>query len=187
MTKYSVLYTLKEPETISLSKKDASILKRGEKMQRSGGMFRFVFIIAIALVIFAVVAISIPKAEPIISVSVAIDPDSFKTSQQAILTINLENKDLQNQHSVDLSFTTNEIVYLYLGQNQLQKQNIETGNYFSYNLILQPGQKTNQPFLVRVPTLPVGITDQHFSITTDSSADGQNSKQSQEVTFTVSK
>jgi len=123
----------------------------------------------------------------IVSIETNINPQSFKTSQKAFLSVKLENYDQENAHNVRLYFITHEFVGIFLGLDELAKGNLGSGNY-TYDLILQPGQKVEQPFTVKVTSLPVGIAEQKFSITVEVLIDGilQDNLQ-REVKFTVEK
>ena len=154
-------------------------------MERTSGNVGIIVAIIIALVIFSMVAISLPRSQPIASLNADISPKSFNTSQLATLTTNLENHDQRKPHGIRLRFITYESVHLLLGTNEITKEAQESGNY-TYDLVMQPGQKIEQPFNVIVLTLPTGISKQEFSMTIQIFIDGKIEQSlEREITFEV--
>lgn len=154
-------------------------------MERNSGNVGKIAVVIIASVIFCLVAISLPRSQPSVSLNADISPKSFNTSQHATLTTNLENHDQQKPHSIQLRFITYESVHLLLGTNEIAKEVQGSGNY-TYDLIMQPGQKIEQPFNVIVSTLPTGISKQEFSMKIQIFIDGKIEQSlEREITFEV--
>jgi len=146
-----------------------------------------IFIIIIAIATFLVIALFYPKSNPVISMEISISPQNFKTSQEAILRMSLENHDEKRAHSIRLRLITHELVHIFVGSNELAKENVNSGNY-TYSFDMQPGQEITQPFIVKVTALPIGIADQTFSITVEVFIEGRIEKSMlQEVRFKVEK
>jgi hypothetical protein len=118
---------------------------------------------------------------------ISISPRDFKTSQEAILKMSLENHDGERAHSIRLRLITHELVHIFIGSNELVKENVNSGNY-TYSFDMQPGQEITQPFVAKVAALPIGIAEQTFSITVEVFIDGRIEKSMlQEVRFKVEK
>lgn len=122
--------------------------------------------------------------KPIIDAKLTINREKLRTAESAIITVYLENYE-DSSHRVRLKFVTHPLVHLYLGNNELSKENENT---YSYTLSLAPLQKVEQPFKVAVASLPIGIPEQPFSITMEVHLDdSQESTLTQEVRFTAVK
>lgn len=152
-------------------------------IRERNGFIQIIVVLAIALIVFLVLLLIFPKSQPIIGVETNINPQKFKTTQQSVLTLSLTNNDQTNAHTVELRFVTNYLVHIYIGASELAHQESGSGNY-TYNTTLQPAQKTEQPFIVKVTGLPIGIASQEFSITVEVYVDARLTT-TQKVRFTV--
>jgi hypothetical protein len=141
--------------------------------------------VAIIALVISLVAISLIRSQPIVSLNADISPKSFNTLQYATLTTNLENHDQQKPHNIQLRFITYESVHILLGTNEIAKEAQGSGNY-TYDLVMQPGQKIEQPFSVVVSTLPTGISKQEFSMRIQIFIDGKIEQSlERKITFEV--
>jgi hypothetical protein len=76
-------------------------------------------------------------------------------------------------------------VHILLGTNEIAKEAQGSGNY-TYDLVMQPGQKIEQPFSVVVSTLPTGISKQEFSMRIQIFIDGKIEQSlERKITFEV--
>lgn len=144
-----------------------------------------VIMLVSVLAITILVSNPLSQSEPIVSLTSSLNRDRFKTSENAILTLHLENHNESGVHIVRFRFVTDPLVKMCIGNSELTKETTESGNY-TYCIILQPLQKTDQPFVVVVPRLPIGRPELKFSITIEAYIYNQL-KHNQEVIFTVEK
>jgi len=157
------------------------------RMREKYGYGWIIFIIIIAIATFLMIALFYPRSSPVMSMKISINPQNFKTSQEAILKMSLENHDEERAHSIRLRLITHELVHIFIGSNELTKENVNSGNY-TYSFDMQPGQGITQPFVVKVTALPIGIAEQTFSITVEVFIDrGIEKSMLQEVRFKVEK
>jgi uncharacterized MAPEG superfamily protein len=147
------------------------------------GVIQIIAAIVLALVIMAVIWSLIPASQLTVESKVEIDPTKIKNSQSSILLANLHNTDQNNEHEVVLRFATYNLVHILIGNNELERAAQGSEDYV-YRLNLAPAQKTEQPFMVKVGKLPVGIASQEFSIKVDVYTDGEIIS-SHKVKFTV--
>lgn len=141
-------------------------------MEERRGFAQFVAVLALVITISFIVWATLPRVQPVIEMDANINPDHFKTSQQSVLTLTLKNNDQANAHSIDFRFLTYPLVHLYIGVAQLMPETPDSGNY-TYGFILQPAEKIEQPFVVKVSELPIGIASQEFSVRVKAYADGR--------------
>jgi len=156
-------------------------------MKQNSGFAAPIVIVIIAIFVLAIFVIMLQPASPIVSMETKIEPRDFKISQGATLWVQLENHDQAHAHSLEFHFVTHQLVHIYLGHDELMREESD-GVIYSYSLVLQPGQKTEQPFAVKVSTLPTGIPEQTFSITIKTFVDGKSGESlQQEVRFKAEK
>jgi len=152
-------------------------------MEEREGFAQFVVVLVMAIAIFLIIWAMLPKGQAIIEVNTNINPQSFKTSQQSVLTLSLKNNDKAIAHTIGLRFVTYHLVHVYIGATELTPEAPDSGNY-TFEFVLQPAQKTEQPFVVKVSGLPTGIASQEFSMTVEVYADSRLTT-TQEVRFKV--
>jgi uncharacterized protein (DUF58 family) len=156
-------------------------------MGKDSGIVAIIAAVIIVLVILAMVTISLPRSQPIVSLTAEIHPQTFSTTELATLTTYLENHDQEKPHSIRLRFIMYDSVHLMLGTNEITKEAQGSGNY-TYSLVMQSRQKIEQPFNVVVSTLPTGISKQEFSMTVQIFIDGEiEQRLEREITFEVRK
>lgn len=154
----------------------------GEKaMEERQGLATKIVVLFLAIAVFLVAYEMIPRIQPTIEMDAKISPGDFKTSQQSVLELTLKNNDQANSHNMEFRFVTYNLVHIYIGASELNQVAPDSGNY-SFGFILQPAEKTEQPFVVKVSRLPTGIASQEFSITVEAYADGKTVT-SREVRF----
>jgi hypothetical protein len=163
-------------------------LKRGEKTMERKTVIILIAVVAVIVIAAATFLISsFPASQPIVKFDASVSPQTFKTSQTATLSASFENLDQDKQHDMRLRLITNPLVHLSIGSDELTKEVADSGNY-TYSFVLQPGQKIQQPFNVKVPDLPIGIPSQLLSITVEVFIDNQlESSLTKEVKFTAEK
>lgn len=156
----------------------------GSSMSRT--IVAVVAIFIIGLVIFSIGQFGeslTPK--PVVDAKLTTNRDKFKTTESAIMTLYLKNNEDTNGHAVRLKFITNPLVHVYLGSNELAKQDNYT---YTYNTSVAPSQKMEQPLVITMPSLPIGIAEQRFSITMEVYLDNsQENSVTQEIRFSVEK
>ena len=156
-------------------------------MERKILLVLVTFVIVIVIAVAAFLISSFPASHPTVTFDVSINPQTFKTSQAATLSASFENLDQDNQHALSLRLIANWRVHLFIGSDELTKEVADSGNY-TYSFVLQPGQKIQQPFNVKVSELETGIPSQPLSITVEVFIDNQlESSLTKEVKFTAEK
>jgi hypothetical protein len=156
-------------------------------MERKILLVLVTFVIVIVIAVAAFLVSSFPASQPIVKFDLSVSPQTFKTSEAATLSASFENLDQDKQHDMRLRLITNPLVHLSIGSDELTKEVADSGNY-TYSFVLQPGQKIQQPFNVKVPDLPIGIPSQPLSITVEVFIDNQlESSLTKEVKFTAGK
>jgi hypothetical protein len=146
----------------------------------------FVQVIAVLVMVIAIVIIvwaAFPRGQAVIEVDASINPQSFKSSKQSVLALTFKNNDQASAHSIRLRFVTYYLVHVYLGTQELTSEVTDSGNY-TFDFVLQPAQKTEQPFVIKVSALPMGIASQEFSMIVEVYDDGKLAT-TQRVTFKV--
>lgn len=141
-------------------------------MKGNQGVFQSIVVLFLALTIFLIVWAMLPQAQPTIEMNTSINPGDFKTSEQSVLRLSLTSNDQANAHSTEIRFVTYHLVHIYIGDTELRQETPDSGNY-SFDLVMQPAEKTEQPFIVKVSALPTGIASQEFSIRIEAYADGR--------------
>jgi len=152
-------------------------------MEKNSGIVEVIVVMVLAIVIFAIVFSVVPKNQAVIEADARIDPQSFKNSHQSVLTLSLKNNDQASAHDVRLRFLTYHLVHLFIGSSELASEEPDSGNY-TFDISLHPAQKTEQPFIVKVSTLPQGIANQKFSLKVEVYTNG-NLITTKEVKFDV--
>ena len=156
-------------------------------MERKTVIILIAFVLVIVIAAAAFLISSFPASQPIVKFDLSVSPQNFKTSEAATLSASFENLDQDKQHDMRLRLIANWRVHLFIGSDELTKEVADSGNY-TYSFVLQPGQKIQQPFNVKVPDLPIGIPSQPLSITVEVFIDNQlESSLTKEVKFTAEK
>ncbi|MCJ7559542.1 hypothetical protein MUO79_02855 [Candidatus Bathyarchaeota archaeon] len=156
-------------------------------MERKILLVLVTFVIVIVIAVAAFLVSSFPASQPIVKFDASVSPQTFKTSEAATLSASFENLDQDKQHDMRLRLIANWRVHLFIGSDELTKEVADSGNY-TYSFVLQPGQKIQQPFNVKVPELETGIPSQPLSITVEDFIDNQlESSLTKEVKFTAEK
>lgn len=128
-----------------------------------------IVILVILILIFLFSWYFVPKPQ-VVSAELTIDPDKFKITENAMMIVTIENNE-KISHAIKLRFITNPLVHIYIGETELPKETPYSGNY-SYTLTLAALAKIDQPFIVKVPELPIGIPEQKFYIEIEVFVDG---------------
>lgn len=139
--------------------------------------------LVVGIVVLVGAVMMMPRPQPLIEMGVSITPAEFNTSQQSDLTLTIKSNDRENPHNIEVKFTTFPLVHLLIGASELIQTIPDSGNY-SISILMQPSEKTEQPFVVRVPELQAGVASQKLSMKVDAIADG-NIVSTQKIEFTV--
>lgn len=134
--------------------------------------FRGIFTIAVGLVIILTLSLSLRSffapPPPIIEVTnISLEPSTINVNQIAVLSIEIKSNDKSDSHFLRIEFESHTLVTFQLGNQNLPR---ESGKWY-FTSIVNPTQKTNQPFNVRAQ-LEYGIAHLAYQILVKLYVDG---------------